>query len=160
LEKLAKDLSERSVFLSWKHCDFKDRHKEIEALINALVEEGIDCWWDQLTLPTSPALSRLRSKPELLKRLLDYGLAKCKILLALGSENWGTPSSSDPSRNWTLGEWDRSQTRFAYEIDGAPKEGWPGKTNEKFPKGTPRTIVVRHVADYLDRLRDQSGLRA
>jgi hypothetical protein len=154
LEKLANDLTARSVFLSWKHCDFKDDHNEIEALINALVEKGIDCWWDQLTLPSSAALSRLRSKPELLKRLLDYGLAKSKILLILGSENWGSPSSSDPSRNWTLGEWNRSSIQFAYEIHGPPKDGYPAKPTKTFPKGTSSTIIVQRVSDYLKKLKE------
>ena len=93
LEKLAKNLAERSVFLSWKHCDFKKRHQEIRALVEALVNDGIDCWWDELALPRSRAITRLTKYPELLKSLLDYGIVKSKVLLALGSEHWGKPSS-------------------------------------------------------------------
>ena len=150
LEKAAKNLTERSVFLSWKHCDFKKRHHEIRSLVNALVDEGIDCWWDQLALPRSCALTRLTKDPQLLKNLLDYGLGKSKVLLALGSKHWGRPSSKDPSRNWTRGEWDRSQIQFAYEIDGPPKDGWPSNPVEKFSKSEPRASVVRHIADKLD----------
>ncbi|MGE5239321.1 MAG: hypothetical protein ACM3ON_11005 [Chloroflexota bacterium] len=153
LEMLARHLAERSVFLSWKHDDFKERHPAVRELVNALVHEGIDCWWDELALPPSRAITRLRRQPELLTRLLDYGLTKSTILLALGSPNWGTPSSKDPSRNWTRGEWDRSRVRVAYEIDGPPSEGWPSDPRETFSRDTPVTFVVRSISDRLDEYR-------
>ena len=156
LEKIAKNLTERSVFLSWKHCDFTKRHHEIRSIVNALVDEGIDCWWDQLALPRSRSLARLTKHQILLKNLLDYGLDKSKVLLALGSQHWGGPSSRDPSHNWTLGEWDRSQIQFAYEIDGLPKDGWPSNPVATFQKDVPQTSVVRHIADKLDELRSEA----
>ena len=86
-------------------------------------------------------------------------MTKSNVLLALGTRNWGLPSSTDATRNWTLGEWERSKARFAYEIGGRPKNGWPSEpTRPAFPEGTPVAAVVRAVADYLEAVgaRDSS----
>lgn len=153
LEKFAEDLAERSVFLSWKHCNFKERHHEIRALVRALADNNIECWWDQLALPRSRALNRLTKDPDLLKRLLDYGLAESQVLLALGSQDWGKPSSRDSSRNWTLGEWEGSQVQFAYEIDGPPELGWPTEPKRTFTREDSLSKVVNDIVAYFDGRR-------
>ena len=153
LKELADTLARRSVFLSWKHRDFAGRHDQVEAVIAALVAEGIDCWWDQRALPASRALARLTGAPDVLERLLDYGLDRSRVLLALGSKHWGSPSSRDANRNWTRGEWDRGPIRFAYEIDGPPEDGWPDKPTKTFPRGTPVPSVARQIADHLANRR-------
>lgn len=105
LHDAAKRLRAQSIFVSWKHRDFASRPGGVLQLVNQLAAAGLDCWWDHRAMPRSKALTKLHHQPELLGLLLEDGLNDATALLALGSDQYGQPSSSTSGRNWTLSEW-------------------------------------------------------
>lgn len=146
----AERLETRSVFLSWKHRDFEGSAGErVVELVEALVAEGLDCWWDRRALPSSPALERLRRHPDLLGRMLDDGLRRARYLLALGSPAYGEPSASSSARNWTAAEWDTAGSRLVWAHWGTPRTGWPAGEYTLLRQRTART-VARAIAATID----------
>ncbi len=153
LAAAARRLAERSVFVSWKHGDFGDGlDGRIPALAGALAAAGLDCWWDQRALPSSPALERLRGKPDLLGALLDDGLRRARCVLAVGSTNYGEPSASDPSRNWTRNEWFRAHARLTWAGWGRPTNGWPDARHHALPDEASIEAVADEVAKRVDTM--------
>jgi hypothetical protein len=60
-------------------------------------------WLDLLAMPWSREIgNREREKPKL-QRLLEYGYRHSIAIVAVDSENYGTPTGRNP--NWTQREW-------------------------------------------------------
>jgi hypothetical protein len=91
-----------AIFISWK---WRDNQKRlIRNLAYNLADQGFAVWLDQLAMPASESLKRLKNFPEALEQLLCDGYRHSSILLAIESRNYGTQSNSS-AKNWTLDEW-------------------------------------------------------
>ena len=153
LHDAAKRLRTRSIFVSWKHRDFASRPGVVLELVNQLAAAGLDCWWDHRAMPRSRALTKLHHQPELLGLLLEDGLNHATALLALGSDQYGQPSSSISGRNWTLGEWlqakEMAKELFVWERWGVPDVGWPDGNYDDLPAEWDSARFARAIADRL-----------
>jgi hypothetical protein len=92
----------RAVFLSWK---WRDNTKNfMRSLASELVAEGFMPWLDLLAMPWSQHIEqREKDKPKL-EKLLKYGYQHSAAIIAIDSENYGTPTEEFP--NWTKREWE------------------------------------------------------
>lgn len=148
LEAAAAQLRTRSVFVSWKHEQTRQRLPEIRALVQALAAAGVDCWWDKQALPPGKARSSLLDDQDLLRVVLDQGLRRSKYVLALGSPEYLGPSTLHPGENWTEREWSSAPRRLFWAQGGVPARNWPtgAAPDVVLPTGEPSPDHARAIA--------------
>jgi len=126
LDRLADELTSRSVFLSWKHSDHgRARRSALRAFVRELIRRRIGVWWDELALPGPAGHRELYGNAPLLGSLLAEAMRETRTLIAVSSPEYGniSPGSAD---NWTLSEWQgghllpggRSLRRAIYLLGG------------------------------------------
>lgn len=127
LEELEEMARNRSVFISWKHCDNnRSRRQFVRALTTELVKRQFSVWWDKVALTDIDALNDYskRKKDNLMHRLLRQGLAQSTAILGLWTERYGTPSYVN-APNWTRDEWNVRHDVFRFAVSPGDFEPKP-----------------------------------
>lgn len=126
LEEYARNIGARTVFVSYKHCDFKKDAKGrrppwgVKTLARVLIDKGLGVWLDELCAPRGVQASSKELNRKEVGLLLAEGHAQSGVVVALETDNFLKPGKD--GNNWTLGEYDgtvssnmrkRSLSRFA-----------------------------------------------
>jgi hypothetical protein len=152
LEALLENISNRTIFISWKHRDFYRRRKLIREFIIELTQAGFAVWWDRYALPPyGSKTNKQKIDNRIIKILLDHGMGQCKALIALSSQHYGQ-KSEDSSRNWTRNEWEHERVhqrkdrlyRVVYMLDKLPQNGVNlEEADQKIPDCHPEEATLK-----------------
>ena len=113
LQRFSERLLSRTVFISYKRRDHSGEleRNRMHQFVRELVNREYAVWLDRIALPAArgPKGRKRRysqaAQDRMLTTLLRQGLDDSKVLLAISSARYGTPSRTG-NRNWTRDEWD------------------------------------------------------
>jgi len=118
LEDLERIVRSRSVFISWKHNDNQHRIPFLKALSIELAKRQFAVWWDRMALTNIEAIEDKElkhTKNDLMDRLLQQGIGKSAVILALWTKHYGLATDAT-ALNWTRNEWHAEGQRLRFAI--------------------------------------------